>query len=222
MRTVVINNVDQEWYSLYVEGKDITYQNLVNHLIEDLDTSIKKVYFCTKEFIKDSQGNVLKSLWKITFVYLQGGFAYYLKQLAVNKQIKRKDIIISSSIWEEYLTTLNLKVFRLSYLWGKRYFKELTIEESLKRIVWATLNPKYLNDYLFLQEVNPDSIWLKKTVSLLMKYNGIENLIENYHEIDDLKLRSLIEYQLEKIKYFIFLKNFLLTKADLLPWLSQT
>lgn len=210
-RNIFINIINKNWLLTFFEEKKDFYKSLKSFLEKELKVEINKVYLCSDKIFLENW-KIITEYNDIKFITTKN-FNYILKQFSTNNTFNKWSIILTSNIWDYYLLEFWIDVYTLEYKGNLSTLRKVIEKDIYKKIEDLKIN-QYL-DYLILQEKNNDSVWQKRTISLLKEYWNIESLILEIDNLEDERVKWILKYQILKFKYFLYLKNFFITFEDL-------
>ena len=195
-----INNIDQNLFEINAsKRKDFLLK------IEEFIKKVKKegygvsdtiYYISNSPVILDDK--IVTKIEQIQII-ISDNFPYVLKQLASHNKVESDTIIFSNSLWEYYLIKYGIKV----YNYKNNKIIEIDYSFIHKKFWFKPWEIDYLNDYIFLQEKNEENgLGEKKTRELLLENHGIERLLDNVNNIENIRSRELINYQRKKINFY--------------------
>lgn len=196
MMNIFINNIDNKLFPL--EWKELEEKVLLLCKKIKVNKDHTTIYYVTNEPVFGESWKIITSINNIK-VLISDNFPYILRQMASHKKVTSESIVISNNMWELYLS------FYIKVYTGKNNTYTRVTKKKLKELF--SLNDaelQYMNDYIFLQEKNSeDSLGKKKTITLLKQYEGLNNLYANRNKIDNIRSKASIDYQANRIKFYI-------------------
>ena len=175
----------------------------------DLDENLD-IYIFYNKILKHNKKLLIKKN-NVNFIFTDN-FAYSMKQLSWNIKMSKKDILLTNSIWDYYLFDY-LEVYSMEYTVLNCNLIKVDLNMIWKK--FPDVKIKHLNDYIILQTKNiDDSIWHKKTLYYLNKFDWIKKLLNNLDKIKEEKYKDAFVYQRERLNFYLTLKDLFLTKKD--------
>lgn len=188
-------------------------------LIDNINKTIKEyfnldekldIYIFYNKILKHNKKLLIKKS-NVNFIFTDN-FAYSIKQLSWNIKMSKKDILLTNSIWDYYLFDC-LEVYSMEF--NMLNCNLIKVDLNMIWTKFPGVKIKHLNDYIILQMKNiDDSIWHKKTLYYLNKFDWIKNLLNHLDKIKEEKYKDIFAYQRERLKFYLTLKDLFLTKKD--------